>query len=82
MASIIVHYSIPYGSSIRIGYRLANTENPFVYINSFPTFEDSPYTITGISPGNYEVETTTICPNCSGGIFSDPIITPADAITP
>lgn len=79
MASLVINYSIPFGASIRIGYRQLNTSGPFTYISGFPTYNDSPYTISGIPTGSYEVETTTICPNCGGGVFSDPIITPAEA---
>lgn len=77
MASISVNYSIPFGSSIRIGYRIQGSSSPFTYISGFPNYNQSPYTISGIAAGNYEVELTTICPNCSGGIFASPAIYPA-----
>ena len=74
MAQIVINYSIPYGASIRIGYRIQNSSSPFTYVNGFPSFNDSPYTIGSLAQGNYEVELTTICPNCSGGIFANPVI--------
>lgn len=77
MASITINYSIPFGASIRIGYRVQNSSNPFTYLTNFPTYNDSPYVISGIPANNYEVELTTICPNCTGGVFGEPQIYPA-----
>jgi len=79
MASITVNYSIPFGSSIRIGYRIQASSSPFTYVNGFPNYNQSPYTISGLALGNYEVELTTICPNCSGGIFAEPVVYPAQS---
>jgi hypothetical protein len=77
MAQITINYSIPFGSSIRIGYRIQASSDPFTYVPGFPSYNDSPYTINGLALGNYEVELTTICPNCSGGIFASPVVYPA-----
>lgn len=77
MASITINYSIPFGSSIRIGYRVQNSSSAFTYLTNFPTYNDSPYTIEGLPANNYEVELTTVCPNCSGGTFGEPQIFPA-----
>lgn len=74
MASITVNYSIPFGSSIRIGYRVASSSSPFTYLTTFPTYNDSPYTINSLPASNYEVELTTICPNCTGGVFANPVV--------
>lgn len=79
MASITINYSIPFGSSVRIGYRIQASSSPFTYVNGFPSYNDSPYVISGLALGNYEVELTTICPNCSGGIFSAPTVYPAQS---
>lgn len=77
MASITINYTIPFGSSMRIGYRIENSSSPFTYLTTFPTYNESPYVISGLAVGNYEVELTTICPNCTGGIFGEPQIYPA-----
>jgi hypothetical protein len=78
MASIVINYSIPFGATVRIGYRVQNSSSSFTYVNPFPDYTQSPYTITGLpANNNYEVELTTICPNCSGGIFGTPVIYPA-----
>lgn len=77
MAQITIDYSIPFGSSLRIGYRIQASSSPFTYITNYPNYNQSPYTISGLPVGNYEVELTTICPNCSGGVFADPVIYPA-----
>lgn len=78
MASLTINYSIPFGASIRIGYRIQNTSTPFTYIDTFPTYNDSPFTISDLAANNnYEVELTTICPNCSGGVFGTPVVFPA-----
>jgi len=77
MASITINYTIPFGASIRIGYRIQSSSAAFTYITTFPTYNQSPYIISGLPIGNYEVELTTICPNCTGGIFAEPAIYPA-----
>jgi hypothetical protein len=77
MATIRVDYTIPFGTSIRIGYRLRNTSNPFVYINPFPNYSQSPYNIEDLPLGDYEVELTSVCPNCTGANYGDPVIYPA-----
>lgn len=77
MASITINYTIPFGSNVRIGYRIQSSSSAFTYVTTYPSYNDSPYVISGLPVGNYEVELTTICPNCSGGIFADPVIFPA-----
>jgi len=77
MASIVINYSIPFGATLRVGYRIQASSSSFTYVNPFPDYTQSPYTISGLPIGNYEVELTTICPNCSGGIFGQPVIYPA-----
>lgn len=77
MACITVSSTVNYGASIRIGYRIKASSSPFTYVPDYPTQADMPYSICGLANGIYEVEIVQICPNCSGGIFSDPIITDA-----
>ena len=80
MASITVQYTIPFSSSIRIGYRDVVSTGPFTYITPYPTYADSPFTFSGIPLGTYEVELTTICPNCAGGIYATPVVFPAESL--
>lgn len=80
MASITVNYTIPFGSNLRIGYRAQATSDPFTYLPNYPSYTDSPYTFSGLALGTYEVQLTTICPNCSGGVFADPVVFPATSL--
>lgn len=80
MASIKINYTIPFGASVRIGYRVQASSSAFTYLTNYPSYNQSPYTIPDLPIGNYEVELTTVCPNCSGGVFADPVIYPALAI--
>jgi hypothetical protein len=77
MADITINYSIPFGASIRIGYRIQASSSAFTYLTNYPTYNESPYVITGLPANTYEVELTTICPNCTGGVFGEPQIYPA-----
>lgn len=77
MANITINYTIPFGASVRIGYRIQASSSAFTYLTNYPTYNDSPYIIDGLPIGNYEVELTTICPNCTGGVFGEPQIYPA-----
>jgi len=79
MAQIVVNYTIPNGATIRIGYRVQNSSQAFIYPTPYPDYTMSPYMINNIPLGTYEVELTTICPNCSGGVFGQPVIYPAVA---
>lgn len=76
MASITVNYTIPFAASVKIGYRITGTI-PFTYVTPYPDYTQSPYTITGLAIGSYDVELTTICANCSGGNPGVPIVFPA-----
>lgn len=74
MGDVILTYSIPIGTKLRIGTRPPASTGPYVYENINPTSEDSPYTFT-LPMGAYEMELTTVCPNCSGNQFSDAFVT-------
>lgn len=77
MASIIISATINPGASLRIGYRVKNSSSAFTYLSVYPTSNDLPYTISGLFNLTYEVELTQICANCSGGIYSTPVIVDA-----
>lgn len=79
MASIMFSYSIEFGKNIRIGYKPKASSDQFTYINAYPSYAESPYTIPGLTPGLYDIEITTICSNCSGNQYSDPYIFEATA---
>ncbi len=80
MASLDITYTIPFGASVRVGYRQTGSSDPFTYISHYPTYNESPYTIDGLPVGLYEVEITTICPNCSGNTFGDPLVIQATVL--
>lgn len=80
MASITFNYTIPFGTNLRVGYRLYGSSGPYTYITgTFPSYADSPYTLAPIPAGLYELELTTICNSCSGANYSDPEIIQASA---
>lgn len=79
MADIKFNYSIPFGTSLRVGYKIVNTSGPYTYVTYYPTYNESPYTIEDIAPGNYQIELVTVCPNCGGAYYSDPYILEAQA---
>ncbi len=80
MAQITIQATIPFGSSLRVGYRLVASSDPFTYISDYLTSDDLPYDITSLASGLYEVELTTICPNCAGSTYSDPVIVEASSL--
>lgn len=77
MATIRVDYTVEFGHSVRIGYRVQNSSNPFTYVSPYPGYADSPYYIQGLPLQQYEIEITAVCPNCSGADFGSPQIYPA-----
>jgi hypothetical protein len=77
MATLVINYTIPFGANVRIGYKQQSSSGPYTYLTNYPSYNDSPYTISGLPIGNYQIELTTLCPNCSGGVFSDPIVVQA-----
>ncbi len=66
--------NIKFGSSLRIGYRQAYSASAFTYVATHPSYDQLPYSFSVPTPGLYEIEYTEVCPNCSGGIYSDPVI--------
>lgn len=62
---------IKFGSHLRIGYRPQGSAGPFIYLPQYFTQEQLPVTFTVPATGDWEIEYTEICPNCSGGIYSD-----------
>lgn len=81
MASLTVNYSAPVGSVVRIGYKLQSSSDPYTYLTYHPGYNESPYSIGGIGLGSYQVEITTICQSCSGGLYSDPEVIIATPIS-
>lgn len=79
MASIQFNYTIPFGSSLRIGYKPQTSGGPYTYLPTYPSYNASPYTISGIALGAYDIEVSTVCQNCSGANFSDPVVFQATA---
>lgn len=77
MATITISATINPGASLRIGYRVKNSSTPFTYLTNYPTTNDLPYMIEGLANLSYEIELTQICPNCSGGIYSTPVLVDA-----
>jgi hypothetical protein len=63
--------SIPYGATLRIGYRLYGSTVPYTYLSPLPNYNELPYTFT-LDSGTWQVEYSTVCPNCSGNMFSEP----------
>lgn len=70
---VTITYSIPFGTNLRIGYKAFNSAAAYTYLNTFPGPSDSPFSFT-LASGDWDIETTTICPNCSGNTFSDPVV--------
>lgn len=66
--------AIKFASSLRIGFRAIGSASGFTYITPYPTADQLPFIFTVPTAGTWEVEYTEICPNCSGGIYSDPVI--------
>jgi hypothetical protein len=75
MGTITINSSIPYGSNLRIGYRVTNSGNSFQYLDSYVSFNNLPYTFSvPDTAGTYDIELTVICPNCSLGTYSTPVV--------
>jgi hypothetical protein len=72
--------TIAYGQKLRIGYKAASSASAFTYLPDFPGPGDMPFEFI-ISAGTYDVETTIICPNCSGNIYSSPIVSTVAVLT-
>lgn len=80
MGNVTLTYSIPIGTKLRIGHRPPASTGPFTYLPTNPTSEESPYTFV-LPQGLYDLELTTVCPNCSGNNFSDAFIQPINVPT-
>lgn len=72
MAHLKIAVNVPYGTSIKVGYRVRSSGDAWTYFAYQPKYDDVfPYTFAeNIPPGDYEVEITGICSSCSGDQFT------------
>lgn len=61
--------SIPFGATLRIGYRTHGGVTPFTYLTHFPSYNELPYSYS-LPVGVWDVEYTTVCPACNGSQYS------------
>lgn len=71
MGYIVIDYSIPPRERIKVGYRRYHSGSPFVYLSRLLYPTESPYTITGLAEGTYEIEVTAYKSSC-GGLCGNP----------
>ncbi len=71
MGNVRINAELEFGQSSRIGWKINGSAGPYTYLNSFPGPDDMPFTFI-LPAGTYDIEVSTICPNCSGNIYSDP----------
>lgn len=71
MGYLIIYYDIPPKVKVRIGYRRKNSNDKFVYLSRYLYPTESPYTISNMPEGSYEIELTLVKCEC-GGLCSDP----------
>lgn len=64
---------IKFGSHLRIGFRAEGSAGPYTYLSQYYSQDQLPVIFAVPTAGRWEVEYTEICPNCSGGIYSDPL---------
>ena len=65
--------SIPFGSNLRIGYRLNGSVSPYTYVPYYPSFNELPYTFSVPTSGTWQIEYTVVCAWCEGPIkYSSP----------
>lgn len=62
---------IKFGSHLRIGYRASGSVSAFIYFPQFYSQDQLPVVFVVPSAGSWEIEYTEVCPNCSGGIYSN-----------
>jgi hypothetical protein len=74
MAALTINYTIPFGSSLRVGYKIVGSLSDYTYVNFYPDYNSSPYIVGGLALGAYEVQLNTVCLNCAGSLFSDPVV--------
>jgi hypothetical protein len=77
MASLTIYYTVPFGSAVRIGYKITASVGDYTYVNYYPSYNQSPYIVSGVPLGVYDVQLNTVCQTCSGGQFSDPVVVTA-----
>jgi hypothetical protein len=69
-----INFTIPVGSSLKLGYRPIGSEDPFIYIEFPIAYNQTPYNITLDDAFLWEFELTTICGTCDSGGDSTSII--------
>jgi hypothetical protein len=64
--------SIPFGTNLKIGYRVYGSTSAYTYVSEYPSYDELPYTFYVPSTGDWEIEYTVICSSCNGNKYSDP----------
>lgn len=80
MGDVRIVYSIEFGQNLRIGHKPTGSSGPYTYLSTFPEAEDSPFTFS-LPVGIYDIEISTICPNCSGNLYSEPEVRTVNVLT-
>lgn len=80
MGTVRISGELEFGQHMRIGHKVTGSSGPYTYLNSFPGPDDIPFDFT-LPVGIYDIEVTTICPNCSGNIYSDPEVRTVNVLT-
>jgi len=66
--------TIPFGATLRIGYRTNGSTGAYTYLTYFPNYNQLPY-IYSLPVGVWQIEYSTICPSCSMPSYSEPQVT-------
>lgn len=66
--TLLINYTIPVGSYLKLGYRQLGSSLDFTYIQPNPFFNQTPYSIQLDELYQYEFELSTICngKDCNG----------------
>ncbi len=69
-----VFISIPVGRYMKLGYRPLGSGSPFTYVSPDPFYNQVPYLTPPVNDLlQWEVEVTTLCGTCPGGVESPPV---------
>lgn len=74
MGNLIISYNLAYGEKLRVGYRLSGSGSSFTYLPKMLSWNDSPYTITNLPDGQYDVELTAFTNDCRNSPCSQPLV--------
>ena len=70
MKTLIINFSIPIGTFLKLGYRPVGSSDDWTFVPNQIAYNQTPYSLVVSADYMYEIYTATYCGSCPDGISS------------